>query len=153
MAPRPHIAPRPHEIPNDGVSEPPEPHGHLDPDPGFSMRVSVQMQVIEVLIAGELDVYTAFLFTMAIKRLEKLEVPVITVDLTNLKFIDGSGLAALREARQRADQVGRTFNAKRPDLRVRRFLTLAGQGELLDPPVPHPTSVPSQPDQTGGVQI
>lgn len=152
MAPRPQIAPQPHEIPHDGGARPPELHGHLDPDPGFSMQVSIRNRSIEVLIAGELDVYTAFLFTMALKRLEKLEVPLITVDLTNLKFIDGSGLAALREARQRANQAGRSFNAKRPNLRVRRFVTLAGEGELLEQPLPYLTSVSSQAVQTGGVQ-
>ena len=143
---------RPHATPDADSVRPPEPDGHLDPDPGFSMQVSVQKRAIQVRVAGELDAYTAFLFTMALKRLERLEMPVTTVDLTDLEFIDSSGLAALREARERAERAGRTFGAERPNLKVRRFLTLAGEGRLLEPLLPYLTSVPSQPDKTEDVQ-
>lgn len=148
------IVPRRHEFPDAGVADSPEPPAHLDPDPGFSMQALVHKQGIEVRIAGELDVYTAFMFTMALKRLERLEPATIIVDMTDLEFIDSSGLTALREARQRADQAGRILTTKRPGARVRRFLTLAGEGALLDPPLPHLTNEKSDPqlEQEGASQ-
>ncbi len=88
--------------------------------------------VTTLAVRGELDVADAAEFRDEVQRYGAAARVGINLDLSELRFIDSSGMAALMHAREAVESMGRTIrivNASRPVWRVFRF---AGLGDLFD---------------------
>jgi anti-sigma B factor antagonist len=84
--------------------------------------------------AGEVDLYTARDFAAALEAAVAAS-PHVLVDLTEVEFMDSTGLRALLEARGRATGAGGEVTLKvRPGSPIDRLLDLAGVSDLFGPP-------------------
>lgn len=61
---------------------------------------------VTVAVAGEIDLSTADQLDAAIREAEKTETNRIVVDLSDLSFVDSTGLSVLLEASQRSRRNG-----------------------------------------------
>ena len=88
------------------------------PDPGGGARVVVQ-------VTGEVDVATSALLADAIARAMELEAREridLVIDLSDMRFIDASGMSVLVKAAQQARARGGTLVLRSPNRTVRRLL-------------------------------
>jgi anti-anti-sigma factor len=89
----------------------------------------------EVVLTGELDIST---FDQAQKQIEEAEQEapeLLIIDLTELQFVDSTGVRLILLADQRAQQVGRRLAirlGRGPALRVSAALDLTDRFDVLD---------------------
>ena len=89
----------------------------------------------EVVLTGELDIST---FDTAHKQIEEAEqqaTDMLIIDLTELQFVDSTGVRLILLADQRAQQVGRRLAirlGRGPALRVFAVLGLTDHFDVLD---------------------
>lgn len=88
-------------------------------------------------VSGELDTSTATPFTEAVERAVWGSVGAFVLDLSELRFIDSTGLHALLRARAYLSREDRSLAVLLPRGQVRRVLDLAG---MLDTLVVYSTS-------------
>jgi len=104
----------------------------------LNLRMEVQTQVLEgdagVLIsaAGEFDVHTAERVRDALRQAEASEPGVITIDLSQVAFMDSTGLGVLIGALNRAQERGGRIVLAGPTTRVLRLLALTGMDERFE---------------------
>src|SRR5690242_16572381 len=77
-----------------------------------------------IIVHGELDIATAPRLA-ALTRLRQRHHPVV-LDLSEVAFMDSSGLKVLVEASERSRRDGWSFRIRRPSARVARVAMLAG---------------------------
>jgi anti-sigma B factor antagonist len=102
--------------------------------------VTTAGSVVDVRFAGELD------FTVVPDVLDRLTAVVladprperVVVNLTELSFLDSTGIHALVTARRIANQHGVTMNLVNPRGMVRRALEITGVLQHLNDPPPTP---------------
>jgi anti-sigma B factor antagonist len=93
---------------------------------GFSLTVGqLAPKVVRVGLSGELDMSRALLLEQELRAIETGEPEGIVVDLSDLDFVDSSGLARLMAARRRAERGGCRFVLVQGSHAVRRLLTLS----------------------------
>lgn len=80
-------------------------------------------------VAGELDAHTAPEFADAFD--DVADGAAVELDLTDVSFLDSSGLAALLEARRRLDSAGGSLVVTAASPAVARLLELTGVSEHL----------------------
>jgi anti-anti-sigma factor len=89
---------------------------------------------VQVHLQGDLDTVTVPVFQEVLDTLYKQECFVIRLDLTQLEFIDSSGLGAMvgawRHCRDREGNV----TASGPTVSVRRLMDMTGISTFLLPP-------------------
>jgi anti-sigma B factor antagonist len=90
---------------------------------GFTRRASTVGEVHVVALQGELDMDTAA--GLSAWLVEIAGSPVV-VDLSELTFIDSSGIAALATAKKRMTAEGNEMILTRPRPNVRRVLEILG---------------------------
>jgi anti-sigma B factor antagonist len=95
---------------------------------GFSRRARIVGDVYVVSLLGELDMYTAD--GLSDWLVETAASPVV-VDLSELTFMDSSGIAALAIARNRMEANGGELMLARPQPSVQRVLELVGMVDWL----------------------
>jgi anti-anti-sigma factor len=103
-------------------------------DPDGGARVVVQ-------VTGEVDVATSALLADAIARAMELEAREridLVIDLSDMRFIDASGMSVLVKAAQQARARGGTLVLRSPSPAVRRLLDVLRLGGVL------PVSDPDQ---------
>jgi anti-anti-sigma factor len=83
-----------------------------------------------ILVHGELDVATAPRLAALLQRLREHRRPVV-LDLSEVAFMDSSGLKVLREAHAAGRRDGWSFSIRRVSPRVAKVARLAGAEELL----------------------
>ena len=72
---------------------------------GFSLTVGqLAPHVVCVGLSGELDISRALLLEQELRAVEGTGPETIVIDLSELEFVDSSGLARLIAARRRADR-------------------------------------------------
>jgi anti-anti-sigma factor len=104
----------------------------LAPD-GFRADVLQAGQGVLVAVQGELDMATAPVFRSAVEGLEALGSTVeVTIDLSELLFIDAAGVGALVGVRNSVHGAGGRLRVRSPRPQVLRVLELAGVVHLLD---------------------
>ncbi|MCP2342809.1 STAS domain-containing protein [Actinomadura rupiterrae] len=86
------------------------------------LRVSPQTEGHLVTVAGELDLATAPALHHCLRQLLEEPGTQITVDLSEVEFIDGSGLAVLLHAERQARTRRRSLLLLTPAPRVQRLL-------------------------------
>ena len=84
-----------------------------------------------IIVHGELDIATAPRLAALLTRLRQRRHPVV-LDLSEVAFMDSSGLTVLVEANERSRRDGWSFRIRRASARVARVAKLAGAEELLD---------------------
>lgn len=81
---------------------------------------------------GELDVASAAAFMEQLVAVNRSGVADLTVDLSELSYIDPTGLSVLAVEQQRADASGIALHIDSPSDFVRRMLVITGLIDVLD---------------------
>jgi anti-anti-sigma factor len=79
-------------------------------------------------VAGEIDAHSA---PDLADRLSAVEVPVLVLDLSEVSFMDSSGLRVIVELHQRQVAAGGSLEIRRPSRPVSRLFDLGGLGTML----------------------
>lgn len=100
-----------------------------------SMRMEHERLVITMsdngwTVAGEIDASTAPTLDDALRSLPVADGSVV-VDVSDVAFIDSSGLRVLISLASRADHAGRSVILERPSPAVRRLLEITGLTETF----------------------
>jgi anti-sigma B factor antagonist len=98
----------------------------------FTARIESLNGVAKMSLKGELDLATAPILTDQLARVEGEGVAEIILDLSQLTFLDGSGLRALLAGWIRAEMNGHCFMVGVASQPARHLLELAGALFLLD---------------------
>jgi anti-anti-sigma factor len=104
------------------------------PDPvsvQFEIRRSDDADGVILWLSGELDLASAPQLKEAIHRVELNGRERLLLDLSELAFMDSTGLAVVVAARERADVSGSRLVLRRPMPQVERLLTLVGLRDQL----------------------
>jgi len=95
----------------------------------------VTVEVVEVVLTGELDISTFDNAHQQIEEAEQETPDLLIIDLTELQFVDSTGVRLILAADQRAQHVGRRLALRLgagPALRVFAALRLTDRFDLLD---------------------
>ena len=90
---------------------------------------------VEVVLTGELDISTFDNARQQIEEAEQETPDLLIIDLTELQFVDSTGVRLILAADQRAQHVGRRLALRLgagPALRVFAALGLTDRFDLLD---------------------
>jgi anti-anti-sigma factor len=98
----------------------------------FSVTVSADGDRATVALRGELDLSGVERARQAIEHAEANESPLLVIDLSELDFIDSTGLEVLLRAARRAEDSGRRLIVAKPSRYVRRLLELTAIDQSLD---------------------
>jgi anti-sigma B factor antagonist len=97
---------------------------------------------VRIALEGELDYSSALTLDDELRRADSGEVSVLVLDLSQLRFMDSTGLAIIANACRRMRRGDRRLVLAAPTGGVRRILQLTGMLERLDV-VEDATSVPA----------
>ena len=93
---------------------------------GFSLTVGqLAPDVICVGLSGELDISRALLLEQELRAVESAQPACIVIDLSELDFVDSSGLARLMAARRRAERASWRLLVVQGSEVVQRLLSLS----------------------------
>jgi anti-sigma B factor antagonist len=98
----------------------------------FRCEVVPERETVRVRLVGELDLATADEVAAAVE--ETRGFGRLVVDLSEVTFLDSSGIRAILQAQQTADRDGMAFAVVPGPRAVQRAFTLAGVADLLFPP-------------------
>jgi anti-sigma B factor antagonist len=98
----------------------------------FSVLVSTNGDRATVALRGELDLSGVDRARQAIEQAESGAAALLILDLSELDFIDSTGLEVLLRAAQRAHDDGRRLIVQRPSRYVRRLLEMTAIDRSLD---------------------
>jgi len=97
---------------------------------------------LSLALEGELDLATTPILEQSIEAAERDDGPVVALDLTELSFVDASGLKAILNAHRRAiRRGGRGLALLNPSGDIRRLLSLTAIDltiEVVAPKAPAP---------------
>jgi anti-sigma B factor antagonist len=100
---------------------------------GFRADVLRAGHGVLVSVQGELDMATAPAFRSAVDGLEEMgRAAEVTIDLSQLVFIDAAGVGALVRVRNAVTGAGGRLRVRSPRPNILRVLELAGVVHLLD---------------------
>jgi anti-sigma B factor antagonist len=97
----------------------------------FTVRRSDDADGAVLWLSGELDLASAPQLKEAIHRVELDDQQRLLLDLSELEFMDSTGLAVVVAARDRADAGGGRLVLRRPTPQVERLLALVGLRDQL----------------------
>lgn len=97
----------------------------------FRVEVRNQEAAIVVAVSGELDLASSPVLEDALERAHNSECSMVIMDLTELEFMDSTGLSVLVKAQQRAYDAGRGFGLVKGGAQVQRLLSLTGIDERM----------------------
>ena len=91
---------------------------------------------IVVQVSGEIDISNAALLAATLRDVigdgrTGRPAPRVVLDLSELRFLDAQGLAALVEGQQLAEACGMSFALARPSHMVRKMLSITGLDETF----------------------
>jgi len=98
----------------------------------FSVTVSSDGDSATVFLRGELDLSGVDRAREAVEQAEASDATLLVLDLSQLDFIDSTGLEVLLRAARRAHNNGRRLIVARPSRYVRRLLELTAIDQSLD---------------------
>lgn len=87
---------------------------------------------VSVHLSGELDMLVAPQLSDTLSELLDAGHKHIAVDLTNLEFVDSSGLSALLGAHQDAQARGAVLVLQSPNERIVRLVSITGLGDVFE---------------------
>ena len=100
---------------------------------GVEIKTRREGDSVTVAVVGEIDLSTADALAAAIRDAEETEIGRIVVDLSDLTFLDSTGLAVLLQAsvRSRQDSNRLIFAPSKHDA-VTRLIALTRTGEIFE---------------------
>jgi anti-sigma B factor antagonist len=98
----------------------------------FSVTVTTEGERAIVVLRGELDMSGVDRAREAIEQAESLPASLLVLDLSELEFIDSTGLEVVLRAARRAHEGGRRLVVQRPSRYVRRLLEMTAIDQSLD---------------------
>ena len=98
----------------------------------FSVIVSTDGDRATVALCGELDLSGIDRARQAIEQAESSEHTLLVLDLSELEFLDSTGLEVMLRAARRAEESGRRLIVTRPSNYVRRLLEMTAIDQSLD---------------------
>jgi anti-sigma B factor antagonist len=98
----------------------------------FSVTVSAEGGRATVYLRGELDLSGVDRAREAIEQAEAGGDSLLVLDLSELEFIDSTGLEVLLRAARRAHDSGRRLIVQKPSRYVRRLLAMTAIDQSLD---------------------
>jgi anti-sigma B factor antagonist len=87
---------------------------------------------LRIALEGELDYSSALILDDELRRAEAKTVNVLVLDLSELRFMDSTGLAIIASACRRMRRGGRRLIVACPTRAVRRIFQLTGMLERLE---------------------
>ena len=87
---------------------------------------------LDLALLGELDLACSDMLDPSESEGDE-QISKVTVDITELDFIDTSGVRALLGLRSRNLRLGRTVELVNPSALVKRVVTLFGRADVLEP--------------------
>ena len=87
---------------------------------------------MRIALEGELDYSSALILDDELRRAESGVHPVLVLDLSQLRFMDSSGLGIIASAYRRMRRTGRRLIVACPTGGVRRIFQLTGMLERLE---------------------
>jgi anti-anti-sigma factor len=106
------------------MSTPPAPLLHVSrTDDGRIARLS---------LAGELDMSSSLTLNAQLRKAEARRPPMLVLDLTDLRFMDVSGLRAILDAARRANREGRELIVTNPVPHIVRLFELTAIDQSLE---------------------
>lgn len=99
--------------------------------PGFSVTTSEDTARFVVALSGELDLGGVAQLRPVIDAAERSSAPAIVVDLTDLAFIDSSGLRELLRLHRHTQGAGRALHLRPGPPLVQRIMQISGLSEVL----------------------
>jgi anti-sigma B factor antagonist len=105
----------------------------VDPTaPAFSVTVANEGDTVRISLKGELDMASVDGVRRALEDAEALPVRLVALDLSELTFVDSTGLEVFLRAARRARESGRRLVVARPSVYVRKLLQLTAIDQALD---------------------
>lgn len=98
----------------------------------FSVTVSLDGDRATVALRGELDLSGVDRARQAIEQAESGNAQLLVLDMSELEFIDSTGLEVMLRAARRAHDDGRRLIVARPSRYVRRLLEMTAIDRSLD---------------------
>jgi anti-sigma B factor antagonist len=98
----------------------------------FSVTVATDGDRSTVALRGELDLAGVDRARQAIEQAESMDSGLLVLDLSELEFIDSTGLEVMLRAARRAHDSGRRLIVARPSRYVRRLLEMTAIDQSLD---------------------
>ncbi len=95
------------------------------------VRVSGAEQAYEVHLHGELDMSTAQQLRQELLRLTSDGATEVTIDLSELEFVDSTGLSVLVTGLKRLREMGGNLALRSPTPGTRRVLEITGLTEIF----------------------
>jgi anti-anti-sigma factor len=84
-----------------------------------------------VAVTGELDLASSPALDQELERVSRSDTELLILDLSELEFMDSTGLSVLIKANQRAQDAGKRFGVLKGSPQVQRLLSLTGVDERL----------------------
>jgi anti-anti-sigma factor len=104
---------------------------------GYALSADLRDDLCRLVLAGEIDICAAdHVADLGIACLAVHEVPVLLIDLDEVRFLDARGLSALVRIRNAALLRNKEVVLRNPGPQVRKILMLTGLAEAfrLEPP-------------------
>jgi anti-sigma B factor antagonist len=87
---------------------------------------------VRIALEGELDFSSALTLDDELRRAEAEPVPLLVLDLSELRFMDSTGLAIISSAYRRTRRAGMRLVIASPTRAVRRIFQLTGMLDRLE---------------------
>lgn len=98
----------------------------------MSLSINTREDTARVLVEGEVDVSNADELRDAVDAALALDAPEVTVDLSQVPYIDSTGIGVLVGAAHRATEAGKKLVVSSPQKNVARVLGLLGVADDLN---------------------
>jgi anti-sigma B factor antagonist len=98
----------------------------------LSLETREEGEQVRIALAGELDLSSALTFDDEVRRAEERNPRKLVIDLSQLRFLDSTGLRLIMSAQARARKRGCDFVVVEGTEAVRRIFRLAGVGRRLE---------------------
>lgn len=98
----------------------------------MSLSINTSVDAARVLVEGEVDVSNADELRNAVDAALALDAPEVTVDLSQVPYIDSTGIGVLVGAAHRAADAGKKLVVASPQINVARVLGLLGVADDLN---------------------
>jgi anti-anti-sigma factor len=97
----------------------------------FRVQVRSEDRATIVAVKGELDLASSPALEQELERVNRSDTEVVILDLSELEFMDSTGLSVVVRANQRAQDSGKRFGVLKGSPQVQRLLSLTGVDERI----------------------
>jgi anti-sigma B factor antagonist len=98
---------------------------------GFDIRTELDGRVVVVSLSGEMDVYSAAKLRNELNRVFSEGKVHVVLDLTELEFMDSTGLGVMARASRRAQEAGGELVLRSPQRPLQKVLEITGMHRVF----------------------